>query len=385
MRLLLNTLSIGSLSGEHVVYGFLRPLIESLAADDRLFILHYQQQPPPTDIKQNNVQTISVTNTWHNWAARFIWETLRLPRLVKTHDIDLVMNISGAITPFLTVPQVTLAMSPWCYVKETQQGRFDTFKAWLQRSGYRRAYRKAAKIFYLSAHLRELYRADNRKYKMDEKDSAVTWVGLNDELFKATEDMKDEPRKPLSILSVSVFARWKGLETLIEAVHQLHQQDQPVTLDLVGPWPHADYKQRIEQMINDYGLQRAVTIHDHVAVQDLHHFYATRQVFCLMSTCESFGIPAAEAMAFGTPVVSTNCTALQEVCEGAGLFGPKHDASWTAQALQSLLADAETWSGCSTIARQRASKLTWHECAKPLLSMQSIGCNTPNVSNTAHD
>jgi glycosyltransferase involved in cell wall biosynthesis len=93
----------------------------------------------------------------------------------------------------------------------------------------------------------------------------------------------------------------------------------------------------------------------------------------LMSYCESFGIPAAEAMAFGTPIVASQDCAISEVCAGAGLFGPAGNPDWTADALEQLLTDPSTWSQFSSQALQNASRLRWEACSRPLMKMFEIG------------
>ena len=95
------------------------------------------------------------------------------------------------------------------------------------------------------------------------------------------------------------------------------------------------------------------------------------RVFCLMSHCESYGIPAAEALAFGTPVVASAGCAIPEVCAGAGLFGPAGDEVWTANALTTMLSDDATWNTASINARRNAALLRWENTARPLLRMFS--------------
>ena len=119
-------------------------------------------------------------------------------------------------------------------------------------------------------------------------------------------------------------------------------------------------------------LQDAVSILGRVSNDELHRLYGTSQVFSLMSSCESFGIPAAEAMAFGTPVVSTDCCAIAEVCEPAGQFGPVGDPEWTANALEAALTDQKQWQNWSEQARLRAATLTWENCARPFQKIPGL-------------
>ena len=363
MRLLVNTLSIGSMSGQHVVYGFLRPFTRWMRPAHEIVILHYESEQPPTEITEQGVATICLPDRLKHWAKRTIWEATRLPALVRQQKADLVLTVSGAITPNCPVPQVILCQNPWCYVPAAHQNLKERLKARLQRVGYAKAYRNAAMMIYISGHLRDLYRRGNPG--VPETRSEVAWVGLNEDTYQSAMELRGVERDPFSIVSVSAMARWKGAETLVEAVAQLRKRQIPATLKLVGPWPDAGYEQEIRQQIEKHSLQDAVKILGKVSNEELHRLYATSQVFSLMSSCESFGIPAAEAMCFGTPIVSTDCCAIAEICETAGQFGPVGDPAWTSNALAAALTDKTAWSKWSSEALTRAQYLTWENCAQP--------------------
>lgn len=370
MRLLVNALSIGSLSGEHVVYGFLRPLCRWLLPSDEMLVLHYEGQPPPTELIEAGVRTIALPTSQRNWLRRTVWEVTQFPKLVRQHKADVVLGVSGALTPGCPVPQVALAQNPWCYVPAAQHGWKDRAKARLQRSGYRNAFRNAAMMIYISSHLRDLYRRANTGTR--ETRSEIAYVGLNEETYQAARSLKSAPRDPLSILSVSAFAPWKGVETVVKAVELLRERGIPATLKLVGPWPNSSYENSIRKLIADRQLDDAVQIFGKVSADQLHQHYATSQVFCLMSSCESFGIPAAEAMAFGTPIVSTDCCAIAEICEGSGLFGPVNDPMWAANSLDQALSDPAKWLNWSQRAVENAARLTWEQCAKPFQKIPEL-------------
>ncbi|MCA9034588.1 MAG: glycosyltransferase family 4 protein [Planctomycetaceae bacterium] len=359
------------MSGQHVVYGFLRPFLRWAIPDHDVVLLHLQSEHPPEDLFSSGMGSIPVTNRCRNWLFRSVWEAGKLPTVIKAGQFDVVLNISGAISPRCPVPQVVLCMNPWCYRPSAQRNMLDRAKAALQCLAYRRAYRQAASLIYLSGHLRELYRHDNSP--VVERSYSVSLVGLSEETVYAAREAEGTPRRPWSILSVSAMASWKGAETLVQAVAILRQRGFPVTLDLVGPWPQPDYEAQIRAQVSCLELQDAVHFRGKVSRDDLHKAYAESQVFCLMSTCESFGIPAAEAMCFGTPVVSTDCCAIAEVCESAGLFGPPDDPVWTADALQRMLTDTAFREQCSENAIRRAERLTWERCSLAFRRIMDVG------------
>lgn len=372
MRLLINTLSVGHLSGRHVVYGFLRELAKTVSSPHELVLLAYEGAPIPAEIQGENVHRVPVSDRMRNWMLRSIWELAELPRLVRRLAADAVFTVSGSITPGLKVPQISLAQNPWCFVRRARSGWRDEFKAQVQLRAYRKAWRDAAMMFFISDHLRGLYR--RHAPGIHETRSAIALVGLDDSTHEAAARLRATVTKdPMLILSVSAMAPWKGTETLVSALGLLRDRGLDARLRLVGPWPQPAYRKQIESQIHASRLEDRVTITGHVTRDELHRHYAEAQVFCLMSCCESFGIPAAEAMAFGTPIVSTKDCAIAEICAGAGAFGPIGDATWTADALEAMLSQESDWQAYSRRAVGNAEKLTWPRCAQPLQEIFNLG------------
>ncbi len=371
MRVLVNGLSIGSLSGRHVVYGFLRPLAAWTREQHEYVLVTYESESPPRGLLRENVRRIEVSDRLRPWWKRTPWERLELPKLVKRERIDLVLTASGATVPGCPAPQVSLAQNPWCFVSAAQVGIRSRVKAVLQRRAYRQALGTAQMMIYLSHYLEAQYARLAVGGTMPR--SEVAYPALDDDTHDSAAAWRARQEKdPLLIVSVSAMAPWKRAETVVSALGQLRAGGVEATLRLVGPWPDWSYRARIERQVEATHLSDVVQITGEVSKSELHRHYAEAKVFCLMSACESYGIPAAEAQAFGTPVVSTRDCAISEVCEGAGLFGPVDDTEWTTQALNTMLSDEKTWQSCSRRAIQNARALRWDSCARPLMSMFEV-------------
>lgn len=83
----------------------------------------------------------------------------------------------------------------------------------------------------------------------------------------------------------------------------------------------------------------------------------------LVSTCEGFGLPAVEAMACGTPVVVSNCSALPEIVGEAGVFVDPYSVDSIADALCQVVSRTELRQACSRVGLKRSSDFNWDRTA----------------------
>ena len=101
-----------------------------------------------------------------------------------------------------------------------------------------------------------------------------------------------------------------------------------------------------DRAIEALGLRQHIQFHHGISTEQLVALYGQASLAVVPSEYEGFGLPAAEAMACGVPVVATDGGALPEVVGDAGLVVPAKDAKALAGAMGRLLADPElrdTW------------------------------------------
>lgn len=226
-------------------------------------------------------------------------------------------------------------------------------------------------MVYNSEYMRRLYR-QNAGERLERR-GLIAFQGLDHETFaSATQDRAALGCRPQTIVCVSVMARWKNCETLLQALRIIRERGLNPRLRLIGPWPDSQYRMEAETLIFQLGLSSCVEIEGHVSRQDLYAAYRNARVFCLLSRCESFGIPAVEAQAFGTPVVGSNTSAMPEIVGTGGEFVDPDDAMAAAVVLERLLTDEAHWTKMSEAAIANSERFRWEECSKPLLEMFSL-------------
>ncbi len=154
----------------------------------------------------------------------------------------------------------------------------------------------------------------------------------------------------------------KGIKYLLQAMTLLPPD---INLTIVDEGP--PLKTYAANLVQKYSLSSRVIFTGKVSAAELRLLYNSATLVVVPSLYEGFGLPAAEAMACGTPVIATNTGALPEVVgeDGAGLLVPPRDHCALAQAIQELMADSPRAKIMGELGRRRVEKLfTWPKVAE---------------------
>lgn len=92
--------------------------------------------------------------------------------------------------------------------------------------------------------------------------------------------------------------------------------------------------------------------------------YAGCRLFTYPSWYEGFGLPIAEAMASGVPVLTSNCSSMPEVANGAAMLVEPADVDGIYMGLRMALEDENWRSQAREKGLQRAAELTWDACVR---------------------
>ena len=161
----------------------------------------------------------------------------------------------------------------------------------------------------------------------------------------------------------------KNLLRLIEAFRRISSNHLDVTLLIVGAARFHKERARLVAHVRDVGLTGRVRFIDAVTDEDLPRFYSLATVFAYPSLYEGFGLPPLEAMACGTPVVTSNTSSLPEVVGEAGIMVDPHDVQSLADALERVLTDPALASTLRERGLERARRFTWERAARAHLDV----------------
>jgi glycosyltransferase involved in cell wall biosynthesis len=118
------------------------------------------------------------------------------------------------------------------------------------------------------------------------------------------------------------------------------------------------------QAIERPPLRGRVVYHGYVEDPDRQALYAGARLLVLPSFNEGFGLPVAEAMSLGVPVVASNRGSLPEVSGGAALLVNPEDASDISRAMERLLFDPDLARRMAEQGLRQAKHFTWARAAE---------------------
>lgn len=159
----------------------------------------------------------------------------------------------------------------------------------------------------------------------------VIYCGVDQDVFK---EIRQGPRASNRILVInSGDTPLKGLKFLMEAVAEL-RKTREIELIIVGKPMHNGYT---DGLLRSLKLEDCVRYTGKIDTDELVGYYSSATMLVVPSMYEGFGLPAAEAMACGTPVISTRAGALTEVVGDAGILIPAGDTRAIIEAITLLL------------------------------------------------
>ena len=135
-------------------------------------------------------------------------------------------------------------------------------------------------------------------------------------------------------------------------------------------------KQRLSANLGPMGLQDSVALCGFAPAEDLPVLMAKAQALAFPSRAEGFGLPVLEAFAAGTPVITSDRTALPEVAGDAALFVDPKDGNAIAKAMHKILTDEALRSSLIAKGAARCDAFTWRRTAEIFVEQVELVAQT---------
>ncbi len=308
-------------------------------------------------------------------AQRLLWEQIALPVLVRRAGIDLLHSlhytrpVALPCASVVTFHDMTFFLYPQLHTRS---------KRFFFPIAIRMSARKADALIAIS----ESTRQDTiRLLGVLPQKIISTPLGVTEDFRPVSDSMiREEVRQKYKlpedyILYVGLVEPRKNLPLLIKSFKALVERGVHHQLVIVGRfgWMYKEVLQQIEAL----GVKEKVQFTGYVPSQDLPMVYNLASVFVYPTLYEGFGLPALEAMACGTPVITSAISSLPEIVGDAGLLVPPGDEQALSDAIFETLSNQTLQKQLATKGIQRASLFTWERTAQETLRVYESVLKTP--------
>jgi glycosyltransferase involved in cell wall biosynthesis len=162
------------------------------------------------------------------------------------------------------------------------------------------------------------------------------------------------------LLTVGTLEPRKNLSFLVEVFEQLETFDGELVIAGMRGWKFEPILARMRSSPQAARIRYLEYVDD----ADLPALYAGAELLALTSHYEGFGLPVLEAMACGTPVVSSTGGSLPEIVGQAGITVPGFDPAAWATTMNRVLCDTSLRETLIQSGLRHAAGFTWRETAR---------------------
>lgn len=208
----------------------------------------------------------------------------------------------------------------------------------------------------------------------------VVPLGIAPHFIPASKEVVDQVRRHFGLvgrylLFVGAFNPRKNLARCLQAFARLRDTFPEAQFVLAGP--RASPSGSLGLLIQQLDIAERLVFTGPVAEADLPALYAGAEALIFPSLCEGFGLPPLEAMACGTPVITSPLASLPEVAGDAALMVDPYSVEAIAEAMQGILQDQALAANLRARGLSRAAQFTWEYTARTTLEVYRAALGTP--------
>lgn len=307
-------------------------------------------------------------------------EQLFYPRLLAKFKPDL-LHYTNFNTPVLfrrvksivTIHDLTL----WLYPGRKHRS---LFKRWVYRYIVAQSCRNASRIIAVSEGTKQdiIKRLAINPEKID-----VVYEGVAPRMRHQPDSKQIEMVKAKYNISAPFFlyvGQWRTHKNLVRLIRAFAIFRRRYNLDyqLVLVGKKDPLAPEIPAIIKQLGLQDVVITTGYIADTDLPDFYAAAQAFVFPSLYEGFGLPPLEAMAQGTPVISSNASVMPEILGDAALYFDPLNLEDIAAKLYQFVTSFKLRHELAEAASRQVRKYSFTKMAKETLAVYQKVLSSPD-------
>lgn len=314
-----------------------------------------------------NVRPVVVSPPARHPFLWYIWAELTLPRALRKYRCDAFLALDTYIPTRSPIPTISVIHDLGFihvpqHVPSIARAYFNRF--------YRIFSRVAARVGTVSEYCKEDIAT---RYGVARDRIDVIYNGVRDVFRPVTESVAQATRLEYAhgkayFVFVGAMQPRKNIEGLLRAFDVFREQTNSETrLVIVGRRAWLD--EEIHKTYDAMKFKDAVVFTGYVDDPILARIVASALAMTFVPLFEGFGVPAAEAMQCGVPVIASNTSSLPEITQGAALLVDPHDINAIASAMARVDSDAELRSQLSRAGIVRAKAFSWDVSAQKVWEM----------------
>lgn len=192
------------------------------------------------------------------------------------------------------------------------------------------------------------------------------YLGCDPEKFKPVKESEKSDQIPY-FLYLGRHDPHKNVPNLISAFAKIPKV-QNYQLWLAGPGD-GRYTPNLKRQTIELGIEKQVKFLDYVSAQELPTIMAKAMAFVFTTFWEGFGFPVLEAMACGTPVITSNVSSLPEVAGDAAILVNPHQTQEITDAMVKIINDNTIRLNMRNLGLKRAKEFSWQKTAQETLKI----------------
>lgn len=321
----------------------------------------YYSRSPQADLSCSNAKVRVLPS------SKFLWDHITLPKALERDKIDLFfspyykkpwsLKCKSIITVHDLNPLFNKNSSFWYRVY---------FKKILKRSVYSADFILVVSN-YVKKELLKIFRLDDNKV-------IVNYNAVDERFFRMDDNislkavLEKYSIKSDYILYVGNLMPHKNAPSLVEAYSQLPDEIKEKYKLVIGGSKNWTYEQLVK-LVDGLGLVNNVIFAGFISNDDLVYLYNGASLFVFPSFREGFGFPPLEAMACGTPVITSNTTSLPEVIREAGILVNPYKVNEIKAAIIKVLTDSTLRNGLIKRGLEMSRRFTPKKTAEQILKI----------------
>lgn len=292
----------------------------------------------------------------------YYWHEIQLPQVLSKTGCDLFLSPDGLISLRASIPSIPVIHDINFYHRPDDVPFHISL---YYRYFFRKYAKKAARIITVS----NFSKKDISSYLGIEDDLIdVAYNGVSEYFTPISHEQKDQFRNELTggipyFLFVGNFSPRKNIPGVIKAFNRFRSTTS-FNYKLVLTGGKLFLNRETNGLIKTSPWSSDIILTGSQNHEDLRSLYSSAEALVFVPWFEGFGIPAAEAMRCGTPVILSNTTSLPEIGGAAAIFVNPGNDSEICEAMVKIITDESLRNTMVQKGLIESQKFTWDSCAE---------------------